>query len=88
MRKMHGIDKFDRELLQRVVDNPGISIIELIKPFLKDWSEPGLRARVRRLEVDGFIKYWPAAHFMYCYPTETTAAACAGVSKGGEAGLG
>jgi hypothetical protein len=49
-------DKVNKELLQRISENPALPAIDIIKPHTGNLSEVALRRRLDILERDGFIK--------------------------------
>lgn len=53
MRRL--LDELDASLLRRIAENPGINIMEAVRPFLRIRSEPDLRYRLKNLEVFGHI---------------------------------
>lgn len=61
-------DELDESMRRAVVENPGISIAELIRPFLKIRCESSLRQRVRGLELQGLIRFEKTRKEVFVYP--------------------
>jgi len=60
-------DDIDRGILARISEQPGISILDAIRPFLAQRSETVLRQRVRQLAILGEIRIDPTRHISKCY---------------------
>lgn len=67
---MNNHDEIDIALLKRVSEKPGMSIIELIRPFLLERSETVLRQRVRGLGLLKLISFQRTKHEIHCFPAE------------------
>lgn len=61
-------DELDRKMLLRVLDQPGGSIRDIIRPFLKERSESALRSRVRSYWLHDLIEMQPGVNRVRCYP--------------------
>ena len=60
-------DQIDTAILDRIEENPGISIFGAIEPFLTERSESPLRTRVRQLAQAGEIKIVATRHTYELY---------------------
>ena len=63
-------DDLDKQMLQSIMEYPGESIRDVIRPFLKERTESTLRTRVRTLSLHGFIEMRPGVNRVQCYPTK------------------
>lgn len=61
-------DELDKQMLLSIVNHPGGSIRDVIKPFLKERSETALRIRVRKLCIHDLIEMRPGVTKVQCYP--------------------
>ncbi|MHB8118642.1 MAG: hypothetical protein ACYDHX_07955 [Methanothrix sp.] len=61
-------DNLDKRMLSCIVEHPGGSIRDVIKPFLKERTETTLRVRVRALWVHDLIEMRPGVNKVQCYP--------------------
>jgi len=72
------LDEIDIRLLNRIRDQPGISITDAIEPLLNCRSETSLRRRIRQYKIDGRITFKRTRHEIQCYPLDPKAAKVAG----------
>lgn len=77
-------DEIDKEIVREVIESPGRSIWEAIRPLLKQRSENTLRNRVRVLEVFGIVSVSRVigARGALIYPTEGSRAVAFGPQEG------
>ena len=61
------LDKLDKEILNRVDENPGFSIRDVIRPFLLERSESVLRERIRALELRKMIRLVRTKREVLCF---------------------
>jgi len=61
-------DDLDKRMLKSIVEYPGGSIRDVIKPFLKERSESVLRTRVRAFSIHDLIEMRPGVSKVHCYP--------------------
>lgn len=61
-------DDLDERILKGIVQHPGGSIRDAIRPFLKERTETTLRTRVRRLWIFELIELRPDVTKVKCYP--------------------
>jgi hypothetical protein len=61
-------DELDRRMLLGIVKQPGGSIRDVIRPFLKERSETALRLRVRSYWLHDLIEMKPGVTKVQCYP--------------------
>ena len=65
------MDEINQDLLKRIAENPGLSMIEIGEPYLQRMSEAAVRLRIRELRNKGFIKLEKTRHnITRCYPAE------------------
>jgi predicted transcriptional regulator len=65
---MKELDELDKALLDRINENQGYSIRDVIRPFLLEKSESALRERIRALELRQLIKTKQTKREVECYP--------------------
>lgn len=61
-------DELDRKMLNSILSQPGGSIRDIIRPFLKERSESALRSRVRSYYLHDLIEMKSGARKVRCYP--------------------
>jgi len=69
-RELRPLDEFDRNLMQRIFDNPGGSVRDYLKPLLLQLSEPAGRNRIRELELRGLVILKKTKREVLVWPTE------------------
>lgn len=69
-RELRPLDEFDKNLMQRIFENPGGSIRNYLKPLLLQLSEPAGRNRMRDLELRGLITLKKTKREVLVWPTE------------------
>jgi hypothetical protein len=62
------LDELDVALKQRVFENPGACIRQIIQPFLLERSESVLRERIRALELRRMIRLQHTKREVLCFP--------------------
>lgn len=65
---MYKRDNIDDGILNRLEEHPGLSIIQLIGPFLLLRSEDRLRRRVHQMARHGLIRLVKSKRETYCFP--------------------
>jgi hypothetical protein len=78
------LDDLDRGILKNIVEHPGCSIRDAIRPFLRERSESPLRIRVRKLELFELIELRPNVLRVECYPNIEKIKNMRGTSQGNE----
>lgn len=69
-RELRPLDEFDRNLMQRIFENPGGSVRDYLKPLLLQLSEPAGRNRIRELELRGLVILKKTKREVLVWPTE------------------
>ncbi len=64
---MEELDEFDKALLQRICEKPGLCVREIIRPFLIERSESALRARIQALELRRLIRTAKTKREVRCF---------------------
>jgi hypothetical protein len=51
------LDNLDKKILSGAQKNPGTNIATLLRPLRgSEWTDPGLRLRVKSLAKDGYLR--------------------------------
>ena len=61
-------DDLDKKMLSSIMERPGGSIRDVIRPFLKERTESTLRVRVRTLRIHDLIEMRPGTNKVQIYP--------------------
>jgi len=71
---MHDLSSLDRELLKKIDGQPGLTLREVIDPFLKSRSKRALYYKVIALAAHGFVRLdrTTMSRKVLCYPTAET----------------
>ena len=60
------MDEIDRSILNRIRENQGSSIRDIVRPFLLEKSESAMRARITALELRELIRLEKTKHSVLC----------------------
>jgi hypothetical protein len=71
---MHNLSRLDMELLKKIDGQPGLTIKEVIDPFLKSRSKRTLYYKILTLEAHGLVRLdrTTMSRKVLCYPTAET----------------
>ena len=71
---MHDLSSLDMELLKKIDEQPGLTIREVIDPFLKSRSRRALYYKVITLAAHGLVRLdrTMMSRKVLCYPTAET----------------
>jgi hypothetical protein len=69
-RELRPLDEFDKNIMQRVFENPGGSVRDYLTPLLLQLSEPAGRNRMRELELRGLVTLKKTKREVLVWPTE------------------
>jgi len=71
---MHDLSSLDMELLKKIDEQPGLTIREVIDPFLESRSRRALYYKILTLAAHGFVRLdrTRMSRRVLCYPTAQT----------------
>jgi hypothetical protein len=71
---MHDLSSLDMELLKKIDEQPGLTIREVIDPFLESRSRRALYYKILTLAAHGFVRLdrTTMSRKVLCYPTAET----------------
>ena len=61
------MDQLDQSILNRIRENQGSSIRDIVRPFLLEKSESAMRARIAALELRQLIRLKKTKHSVLLY---------------------
>lgn len=62
------LDEIDRDMLAAIDQQPGSTVIEIIRPLLKRKSNTALRYRLQSLELQGYVKTKKGRDHVFVFP--------------------
>ena len=66
------MDQLDQSILNRIRENQGSSIRDIVRPFLLEKSESAMRARIAALELRQLIRLKKTKHSVLLYRNPAT----------------